>query len=71
MESIKERVEIYLDQTGMTKEDIAGRLGISRQAFWAKLEGVYDFKLSEAEQLASIIGCTVDELRKQPKKPRD
>lgn len=67
MESaIRSRVGAFLASTGMTKNELAERLGISRGALYMKLHGESDFSLHEAYQLASIIGCSVNELRIDP-----
>lgn len=64
MDSIlRERVAAHLAKTGKTKGELANELGMSRASLHQKLNGVYDFKLSEAETLAALMGCSVDELR--------
>lgn len=63
MDSIRERVALHLARTGKTKGELADELGMSRVTLHAKLNGLSDFKLSEAETLANIIGCSVDDLR--------
>lgn len=63
MDSIRERVGAYLARTGKTKGELAEELGMSRVTLHSKLNGVYDFKLSEAQALASLMGCSVDDLR--------
>ena len=68
MESIRERVALYMAKTGATKTEIADALGVTRQTLHSKLSGETDFKLSEAEKLATMIGCSVDDLRISPTK---
>lgn len=65
MELLKDRVSIYCLHTGETRESIAKRLGMTPVTLRSKLNGETEFKLSEAEALASILGCTVDELKKE------
>lgn len=67
MESIRERIALYTVRTGKTKAEIADALGMTRQTLHSKLTGETDFKLGEAEKLAGILGCTVDELRISPR----
>lgn len=66
MDSIKERVGAYIERTGTTKTELAKQLGMSRVTLHSKLVGRSEFRLSEAERLATIIGCSVDELRVSP-----
>lgn len=65
MELLKDRVAIYCAHTGATRESIARRIGMSTTSFWAKLNGKTEFKLSEAEALSKILGCSVDDLRRE------
>ena len=64
MDAIKERVGAYIARTGATRESLAEKIGVSRVAFWSKLNGEAEFKLSEAFALADELGCSVDDLRK-------
>lgn len=66
MESIKERVGAYIERTGTTKGELAQKLGMSRVTLHSKLTGQTEFRLSEAERLAQILGCSVDDLRVSP-----
>lgn len=66
MDSIKERVGAYIERTGTTKGELASQLGMSRVSLHSKLTGQTEFRLSEAERLADILGCSVDELRVSP-----
>ena len=66
MESIRERVGAYLERTGETKSELANKLGMSRVSLHSKLIGHTEFRLSEAERLAEILGCSVDDLRVSP-----
>lgn len=66
MDSIKERVGAYIERTGTTKSELADMLGMSRVTLHSKLAGQTEFRLSEAERLAQILGCSVDDLRISP-----
>ena len=66
MDSIRERVGAYTERTGTTKAELADSLGMSRVTLHNKLNGLSEFSLSEAVQLAKILGCTVDDLRTSP-----
>jgi len=65
LELLKDRVAIHCLHTGDTRESIARQLGMSVVTLRSKLNGETEFKLSEAEALASILGCSVDELKKE------
>lgn len=66
MDSIRERVGAFIERTGMTKAELANQLGMSRVSLHSKLNGQTEFRLSEAERLAEILGCSVDDLRISP-----
>ena len=62
MNSIKERIGAYTARTGKTRYEIAKELGMSKTALYSKLNGQTEFTLDEGRQLASTLGCTLDEL---------
>jgi DNA-binding XRE family transcriptional regulator len=64
MDAIKERVGAYIARTGVSRESLAEKIGMSRTTFYQKLNGETEFKLGEAFALADAIGCSVDDLRK-------
>lgn len=66
MGSIKEWVGAYLERTGMTKVELASKLGMSRTSFYNKMDGTTEFTLSEAGNLASILGLTADQILVSP-----
>lgn len=66
MDSIREWVGAYLERANMTKVELAGRLGMSRTSFYSKMDGTTEFTLSEAGNLAAIIGITTDQLLVSP-----
>jgi DNA-binding XRE family transcriptional regulator len=61
--TILERVGAYCARTGTSREDLANKLGVTRQTLKAKLDGEVEFKLSEAMNLAKILDCTVEDFR--------
>lgn len=65
LELLKDRVAIHCLRTGDTRENIARKLGMSAVTLRSKLNGETEFRLSEAEDLAKILGCSVDELKKE------
>ena len=65
-EAIRERVGAYLMGNRESKSSIANRLGVTLNTLNAKLRGESDFSLSQAFELADMLGCSVDDLRRRP-----
>ena len=63
LNSLKERIGAFLENTGTTKQSLANQLGISTQTLRNKLSGKSDFSLTEGICLSKILGCTVEDLR--------
>ena len=55
-------VQRFIDQNNTTKIAMASRLGISRSAFYEKLDGKRHWLVEEVIDLAEIIGCEVTDL---------
>ena len=67
MESIiRKRLALFLEDTGTTSGELARALGISRSALYSKLHGETEFSLAEAYKLSQILGCAIEDLRKEP-----
>lgn len=66
MDSIREWVAAYLERTGKTKVELAKDLGMSRTAFYSKMDGATEFTLSEAGNLAKLLGITTDQMLTSP-----
>ena len=62
MSGLKEVVKSYVKAEGITKDDLAERLGIRRSAFYMKMGGKSPWTLNEAVKLSGLLGITVDEL---------
>lgn len=65
MERIREIVGAYLMREQRTKKELAESLGITSRSLHEKLSGNVEFRLSEALNLADIVGCTVDDFREE------
>ncbi|HWP80136.1 MAG TPA: helix-turn-helix transcriptional regulator [Candidatus Acidoferrum sp.] len=59
---MKNNVKFLRKQMDMRQEDLAGRLGVTRQTIIAIENDKYDPTLSLAFKLADLLGTTVDEL---------
>lgn len=62
MEELKALVDNYVKAEGITKSELAERLGIGRSALYEKLGGRNSWFLDEAVKLSGLLGITVDEL---------
>ena len=60
--TIDQRVSNYLKENHDTMQGLADKLGMSRVSLRKKMDGKPEFKLTEALDLAEILGCTVYDL---------
>lgn len=60
--NLSEKVGEYAEKNNETRDSIADKLGISRSSFFNKVRGSYEFSLSEAYKLSSLLGVSLDEL---------
>lgn len=51
-----------MTQRGMTQQNLADRLGISKQVMSKIIKGNKAINVTELSQIASILGCTTDSL---------
>lgn len=63
--AVSQRVGAYVERSGTTKTHIAHDMGISRSTLRRKIHSG-DFTLSEAYDLADIIGCNVSDFYREP-----
>lgn len=57
----KEMLTARLEASGMSRSEIAERLGLTRQGLYNKLIGLNEFKSSEIKLLSEILGLTPQE----------
>jgi plasmid maintenance system antidote protein VapI len=62
MDGLKVLVGNYAKSEGITKDELAERIGIGRSSLYAKLSGQTPWFLDEAVKLSGLLGITVDEL---------
>lgn len=62
MNYMKQNIERYISVADTTKSAFARTVGISRSAFYEKLEGNSSWLLDEAITISECLGCTIDEL---------
>lgn len=62
MNELKDLVCEFVKADGITREELAQRLGIGRSALYAKLDGLAPWRLDEAVRLANMLGMPIDEL---------
>ena len=51
-------LEIAITRAGITKREIAKRLGLSEMGLYKKINNITEFKASEIKTLAEILGIT-------------
>lgn len=56
-----QKLQEYIEETGIKKEHIALMMGISPNALRMKLNGQSDFKVREADRLSHLLGLTREE----------
>lgn len=59
---ISNSIKIYREKTGITQEDLASSVGVSRQTIIAMEKGNYEPSLGLALKLAKIFKVRVEEL---------
>lgn len=50
-----------LEKRGMTVEEFAEKLGMSKYSTYTRINGTTDFKVGEAKKVAEILSLTKDE----------
>lgn len=59
---LEKALEHFKIDSGMTNDDIAELLGVTRQTLWSKLRGDTPINIKQAKQLADLLGMTLEEL---------
>lgn len=62
MGDLKEVVNSYVKAEGITKDDLAERLGIGRSAFYMKMGGNSPWTLNEAVTLSKLLRLSLEDL---------
>jgi transcriptional regulator with XRE-family HTH domain len=65
--AITKNITKLRERLGYTQEEVAGRLGISRQSYILVEQGKRELDASEIETLATLYGVTVAELFNEPR----
>lgn len=60
--ALEKQVEEFVNASGMSRDQIATVLGLSRTSLYNKLSGKSEFTLDEAYILSRLLGITVDEI---------
>ena len=55
-------IRAEMARSGLTQQDIAARIGKTRQAVSRRLTGLTEFRLDELEQIADLLGMPLEEL---------
>lgn len=55
-------LETLRTRAGLTQSGLAKKMGLPRQAIWAREKGLVGAKPDDLPKFADALGCTVDEL---------
>ena len=53
-------LEKIIRKNGLTKKEVAAKIGLSEQGFLLKLNNQNEFKASEIQSLCNLLGCSKD-----------
>ena len=59
---LEKALEHFKIDSGMTNDEIANLLGITRQTLFAKVHGDTPINFKQAKQLADLMGMTLEDL---------
>ena len=59
---LEKALEHYKVDSGMTSNEIAEALGVTRATLWSKVHGYTPINIKQAKTLAGMMGMTLDEL---------
>ena len=59
---LEKAIEHHKVDNGMTNDDVAATLGISRMALYSKVRGDTPFNIQQAKALADMLGMSLEEL---------
>lgn len=54
-------LEHYKIDSGMTNDEIADTLGVTRATLWSKVHGLTPINIRQAKTLADMMGMTLEE----------
>lgn len=58
---LEKALEHYKVDSGMTNDDIAEVLGVTRMTLWSKVRGETPINIKQAKVLADMLGITLEE----------
>lgn len=58
---LERAIEHYKIDSGMTNDDIAEALGVTRATLWSKIHGLTPINIKQAKQLADMMGITLED----------
>ncbi len=58
----KKELEIAIIRSGLSKNDVIEKTGISRKAFYARLKGSVQFKQNEIAKLKEVLNLSDDDI---------
>ncbi len=54
-------LEHFKVESGMTNDEIADALGVSRTTLWSKVQGLTPIDIKQAKVLADLMGMTLED----------
>ena len=60
-DNISSRIKSFIDERGLTNDEVAQEIGCSRTALYQKLRGNSSFSLYEGYLLSRMLGCSIEE----------
>lgn len=60
--NMNNRIAVWLQETGHTKQDLAAMLGMTPRTLQNRMSDTYEWSWYEVQALAEILGCSVEEL---------
>lgn len=58
---LEKAIEHYKVDSGMTNDDIADALGVTRATLWSKIHGVTPINIRQAKTLADMMGISLED----------
>lgn len=59
---LEKALEHFKVDSGMTNDDIADALGVTRATLWSKVHGITPLNIKQAKVLADLMGMTLEGL---------
>jgi len=58
---LEKALEHFKVDSGMTNDEIAEALGVTRATLWSKIRGITPINIKQAKQLADMMGISLED----------